>query len=211
MQFKWSRNEALGEFEHLVLLAIVRLDTDAYGSTIRREIEEQTGRSIAIGALYTALDRLERKGYVSSRLSDPTPQRGGRAKRYFQLRPAGATALDAIAGGPDSNVGRRRSRRREGRPMIRPSRLALWLHERSLAADEREAVIGDVVEEFARRAAHQSTRRAPLAVGADLPLARPKSPSPSECIDADSTTLAPSHTGSVCSTVSPAMCVLRFG
>ena len=89
-----GRADALGEFEHLVLLAIVRLDADAYGSTIRREIEEQTGRSIAIGALYTALDRLERKGYVSSRMSDPTPQRGGRAKRYFTLRSAGATALE---------------------------------------------------------------------------------------------------------------------
>jgi PadR family transcriptional regulator, regulatory protein PadR len=88
-----SRNDALGEFEHLVLLAIVRLSTDAYGSTIRREIEERTARSIAIGALYTALDRLERKGFVSSSLSDPTPQRGGRAKRYFLLRPAGAAAL----------------------------------------------------------------------------------------------------------------------
>ena len=88
-----SRTDALGEFEHLVLLAIVRLSTDAYGSTIRREIEERTGRSIAIGALYTALDRLERKGYVNSRMSDPTPQRGGRAKRYFKLRPAGAAAL----------------------------------------------------------------------------------------------------------------------
>jgi len=88
-----GRVDALGEFEHLVLLAIVRLDTDAYGSTIRREIEKQTGRSIAIGALYTALDRLVRTGYVSSRMSDPTPQRGGRAKRYFTLRAAGATAL----------------------------------------------------------------------------------------------------------------------
>jgi PadR family transcriptional regulator PadR len=88
-----SRPEALGEFEQLVLLAIVRLNGDAYGSTIRREIEERTGRSIAIGALYTALDRLELKGFVSSKLSDPTPQRGGRAKRYFRLRPAGAAAL----------------------------------------------------------------------------------------------------------------------
>src|SRR5262245_52379736 len=88
-----SRTEALGEFEQLVLLAIVRLSGDAYGSTIRDEIEERTDRTIAIGALYTALERLERKGYVSSTLSDPTPQRGGRAKRYFRLRPAGAAAL----------------------------------------------------------------------------------------------------------------------
>jgi PadR family transcriptional regulator len=89
-----GRVESLGEFEHLVLLAIVRLDDEAYGSTIRREIEERTKRTVAIGALYTALDRLERKGYVASRMSDPTPQRGGRAKRYFTLRPAGMTALE---------------------------------------------------------------------------------------------------------------------
>jgi PadR family transcriptional regulator len=88
-----NKVETLGEFEQLVLLAIVRLSGEAYGSTIREEIEERTARSVAIGALYTALDRLERKGYVSSAMSDPTPQRGGRAKRYYRLRPAGAAAL----------------------------------------------------------------------------------------------------------------------
>jgi PadR family transcriptional regulator, regulatory protein PadR len=88
-----SRNESLGEFEQLVLLAIVRLDVEAYGSPIRRDIEDRTGRSIAIGALYTALDRLERKGYVSSALSDPTPQRGGRARKYYRVRSAGVSAL----------------------------------------------------------------------------------------------------------------------
>jgi PadR family transcriptional regulator PadR len=88
-----SKTESVGEFEQLVLLAIVRLAGDAYGSTIREEIEDRTDRSVAIGALYTALDRLERKGWVSSQMSDPTPQRGGRAKRYYQLRPVGAAAL----------------------------------------------------------------------------------------------------------------------
>jgi DNA-binding PadR family transcriptional regulator len=88
-----SRNEALGEFEHIVLLAIVRLEAEAYGTTIRREIEARTGRQVAIGALYTALDRLERKGYVASTLSDPTPQRGGRSKRYFMLKAAAVAAL----------------------------------------------------------------------------------------------------------------------
>jgi len=88
-----SKVETLGEFEQIVLLAIVRLGDTAYGSTIREEIEDRTSRSVAIGALYTALDRLERKGYVSSSMSDPTPQRGGRAKRYYRLRPAGAAAL----------------------------------------------------------------------------------------------------------------------
>ena len=86
-------HESLGEFEQLVLLAIVHLGTDAYGVTIRRQIEARTSRAVAIGALYTALDRLERKGFVVSEQSDPMPQRGGRARRTFRLRPAGATAL----------------------------------------------------------------------------------------------------------------------
>lgn len=86
-------NQGLGEFEQLVLLAIVHLGAGAYGVTIRREIEMRTGRTVAVGALYTALDRLERRGCVRSSTSDPTPQRGGRSKRYFTIRPAGAAAL----------------------------------------------------------------------------------------------------------------------
>jgi PadR family transcriptional regulator len=89
-----KRHDALGEFEQSVLLAIVHLKGDAYGVTIRREIESRTGRSVAVGALYTALDRLERKGFVRSTASEPTPQRGGRSKRHFALRPAGAAALE---------------------------------------------------------------------------------------------------------------------
>ena len=89
-----SRLDSLGEFEQSVLLAIAHVRDDAYGVTIRREIESRTGRSIAVGALYTALDRLERKGYVRSVSSDPTPQRGGRSKRYFTLLPSGAAALE---------------------------------------------------------------------------------------------------------------------
>jgi DNA-binding PadR family transcriptional regulator len=88
-----SRSDALGEFEQSVLLAIAHLGDAAYGVTVRREIERRTHRTIAVGALYTALDRLERKGYVSSRMSDPTPERGGRSKRHLRLRAAGATAL----------------------------------------------------------------------------------------------------------------------
>ena len=85
--------DTLGEFEQLLLLAIVRLGDDAYGVTIRREIEDRTGRDVAIGALYTALDRLERKGFVISAMSGPTPERGGRSKRHFRIKPAGAAAL----------------------------------------------------------------------------------------------------------------------
>src|SRR5262245_54787427 len=88
-----SRIDRLGEFEQSVLLAIAHLRDDAYGVTIRREIESRTKRSVAVGALYTALDRLERKGYVASRMSDPTPERGGRSKRHFRVLAAGVRAL----------------------------------------------------------------------------------------------------------------------
>ena len=89
-----GRSDALGEFEQVVLLAIVHLKRDAYGVTIRREIEARTGRTVAVGALYTALDRLERKGYVRSVATEPTPQRGGRSKRQVTILPAGMTALE---------------------------------------------------------------------------------------------------------------------
>lgn len=87
------RHETLGEFEQALLLAVVHLGADAYGVTIRQEIERRLGREVAVGALYTSLDRLEQKGYVRSRMSEPTPERGGRSKRHFVIRPAGATAL----------------------------------------------------------------------------------------------------------------------
>jgi PadR family transcriptional regulator PadR len=80
---------SLGEFEQLVLLAILRLDDKAYGVSIRTEITERTGREIAPGALYTTLDRLEEKGMLSSRLGDPTPERGGRSKRFYRVTTKG--------------------------------------------------------------------------------------------------------------------------
>jgi len=89
-----SRNANLGEFEQIVLLAILRLGDEAYGVTIRDEIRQRTGRSTTPGALYTTLDRLEQKGLVSSRLGDPTPERGGRAKRYYSVSAAGADAVE---------------------------------------------------------------------------------------------------------------------
>lgn len=88
-----AKPETLGEFEQSALLAIAHLGDQAYGVTIRREIESRTGRTVSVGALYTALERLERKGLASSTMSDPTPERGGRSKRHYVLRPAGATAL----------------------------------------------------------------------------------------------------------------------
>jgi PadR family transcriptional regulator PadR len=83
----------LGEFEQMVLLALVRLGPDAYGATIRREIEMRTGRDLAISAVYVTLDRLETKGLVRSRIGDPTPQRGGRRRKHFVLLAAGRRAI----------------------------------------------------------------------------------------------------------------------
>jgi PadR family transcriptional regulator PadR len=83
----------LGELEQLILLAILRIGDDAYGVTIRAELADRAGRSVAPGALYTTLERLETKGFVTSRMSDPTPQRGGRAKRHVAVTAAGREAL----------------------------------------------------------------------------------------------------------------------
>ena len=85
----------LGDFEQLVLLALVRLGPDAYGATIRREIETHARRELSISAVYTTLQRLEQKGLVRSRVGDPLPERGGRRRKYFELLPPGARALRA--------------------------------------------------------------------------------------------------------------------
>lgn len=84
---------AIGELETLVLLAILRLGQDAYGVSIRDEIENCTGRRLTRGAIYTALRRLENKKFVVGRLGESTPARGGRAKRYLSLTDAGMAEL----------------------------------------------------------------------------------------------------------------------
>jgi PadR family transcriptional regulator, regulatory protein PadR len=89
-----AKGGLLGEFEHLVLLAVLRLSDAAYGMNVRREIAERTGRDVSIGAVYATLDRLAAKGLVTSALSDPTPERGGRAKRSFRLTGAGINAVN---------------------------------------------------------------------------------------------------------------------
>src|ERR1700727_161065 len=89
-----SRRDYLGEFEHMVILAILRLADRAYGVTVRQEIEVRTHREVSIGAIYATLDRLEAKGYVKSRLGEPTPERGGRSKRFFRVTAKGETALN---------------------------------------------------------------------------------------------------------------------
>jgi PadR family transcriptional regulator, regulatory protein PadR len=83
----------LGEFEYAVLLAILQVDTDAYAVPIREVLEARTARPVARGALYTALERLEAKGILRSRMGDPTPERGGRARRYFTVTPLGMRAV----------------------------------------------------------------------------------------------------------------------
>ena len=83
----------LGEFEQLLLFALVQLDGDANGGRVREAIERRTGRTISPGAVYTALDRLEHRGLVSSRLGEATPRRGGKRKRYYQIEPAGTELL----------------------------------------------------------------------------------------------------------------------
>ena len=83
----------LGELEQLVLLALLRLGPDAYGATIRREIEARTGRDLATSVVWVTLDRLETRGLVRSRIGDPTPQRGGRRRKHFALLPAGHRAI----------------------------------------------------------------------------------------------------------------------
>ena len=83
----------LGAFEHLLLLALVRLGDGTYGVPIRDDIEARTGRVVSPGAIYTALDRLERRGLVRSALGEPTPERGGKRKRCYRLTTKGAAAL----------------------------------------------------------------------------------------------------------------------
>jgi PadR family transcriptional regulator, regulatory protein PadR len=83
----------LGEFEQLLLFALVQLEGDAYGGRIREAIEGRTGRSVSPGAIYTALDRMEQRGLVSSTLGEATAQRGGKRKRYYRIEPAGAELL----------------------------------------------------------------------------------------------------------------------
>lgn len=85
--------ESLGEFEQMVLLACLHLESKAYAVPIIEEIEKRTGRSASHAAVYIALRRLEKKGLVDSSLADPTPERGGRAKRFFRVAPQAVDLL----------------------------------------------------------------------------------------------------------------------
>jgi len=88
------KRDLLGGFEHVVMLALLRLQEGAYGVTVRQEIHRRTGRDVSLGAIYATLDRLEAKGYVTSRVGDPTPERGGRAKRLIKVTARGVQAAN---------------------------------------------------------------------------------------------------------------------
>jgi len=102
----------LSEFEEIVLLAVARLRDEAYGVPIRQTVAEKTGKDVAIGSVYVTLERLEKKGFVTSRLGEKTAERGGRAKRYFKIEGAGIEALNEMEW--------MRRRLREGVPALQP-------------------------------------------------------------------------------------------
>jgi PadR family transcriptional regulator, regulatory protein PadR len=86
------RRDYLGQFELMVLLAVISIDEAAYGVPIARKLEAASGREVGLGSVYAALERLEEKSLVSSRMGDATPERGGRAKQYFEVTSAGHRA-----------------------------------------------------------------------------------------------------------------------
>jgi DNA-binding PadR family transcriptional regulator len=102
MEESMPRGEYLGEFEQMVMLAVARLGGEAYGIAILDEIRERTGAEVAVASVYSSLDRMERRGYVSSSVGAPTPERGGRAKKYFALEPDGRHALHRSRSALDS-------------------------------------------------------------------------------------------------------------
>ena len=93
MWFNRKKPAALGDFEQLVLLGVLRLNDDAYGAAIRQEIHARSGRDVSINAVYTTLERLESKGLLRSWIGEPTAQRGGRRRKFYALQPAGTAAL----------------------------------------------------------------------------------------------------------------------
>ena len=88
-----EKEKFLGEFEQFLLLSILKLGDNAYGSTVRQQLAETIQRDVTIGALYTTLERLEKKGLLDSKMGEVTPERGGRAKKYFKVTAKGLSAL----------------------------------------------------------------------------------------------------------------------
>ena len=92
------RGSHLGELEELVLLAVFGLGADAYAVSVQQRIESGARRAVSIGAVYSALERLERKGFLASRLGEPTPDRGGRRKRHYRINQAGREEIERVRG-----------------------------------------------------------------------------------------------------------------
>jgi PadR family transcriptional regulator PadR len=94
-----GKSDNVGEFEQLILAALLMLGDNAYGMTVHEQVEKLTAgvRSVSLGSVYTTLDQLEQRGYVKSCFSDPTPERGGRSKRYFEITGAGEKTLKSSA------------------------------------------------------------------------------------------------------------------
>ena len=175
----------IGEFEQLVLMTILRLGEHAYGATVRDEIADRTGRDVSLSAVYTTLERLEHKKLLRSRIGEPTPQRGGRRKRYFALSAAGEHALQAswqrlkrVAEGLEPLLGQRTplidsrratsDERRVGisqmedrlRPVAAPPRLARVLLRLRTPRRLHEWMAGDLEEAYHHRVARQGVRAA---------------------------------------------------
>jgi DNA-binding PadR family transcriptional regulator len=159
----------LGEFEQLVLLAMTRLGPEAYGATIRRDIESRTGRDLAISAVYITLDRLEVKGLVRSRIGEPTPHRGGRRRKHFIVLPAGRRAISVRL--PRVRTDGRRTGTHLMPRLLRSNgeqapRLALWILRLRLPVEDREFAIGDLEEEFDDRVQRDGSAGAAAGTGA---------------------------------------------
>src|SRR5262245_15419098 len=155
----------LGDFEQLILIAMLRLGADAYGVSLRQEIESRTGRTVSAGALYTALDRMEKRGLVTSRLSEPTQARGGKRKRLYTLLPAGEGALARgywsvrlMARGGGASLGAIE----EEFVAFAPPRLACALLRWLLPPDDFEAISGDLEESLDEALTAASNRRGRL-------------------------------------------------
>jgi DNA-binding PadR family transcriptional regulator len=102
-----QKKELLGELEEIILLALIKLGSESYGVPIHETVEDATERFISIGSIYATLDRLERNGFVSSRMGEATAERGGRAKKYFKVEGAGIEALKEAERIRRAMVGRR--------------------------------------------------------------------------------------------------------
>jgi DNA-binding PadR family transcriptional regulator len=116
-----GRSEGLSQLEQYVLLCLIRLGEEAYGVPVHQEIEERMSRSVSIATVYSALDRLQKDGLITSHLSSPLPERGGRAKRLYRLSADGAAALqrarrvhDSMWEGVDLKAMRRRGLNAKG-------------------------------------------------------------------------------------------------